>query len=89
MDLINRTYTIGLYYNNPESNYIIGVGRLYIPWATSLDTIDGGYIARKLTKHSLVGIFAGTTPDPTAWNYDPTRQIAGALLNWDYGASSP
>ncbi len=30
-------------------------------------------------------MFAGTTPDPTAWNYDPNRQIAGAFLNWDYG----
>ncbi|HLK18658.1 MAG TPA: hypothetical protein VKT81_06870 [Bryobacteraceae bacterium] len=85
MDLINRTYTIGLYYNNPESNYVMGAGRLYLPWATSLDTIDGAYIARKLTKHTLAGVFAGTTPDPTAWNYDPNRQIAGAFLNWDYG----
>lgn len=85
MDLINRTYTIGFYYNNPDSNYIMGAGRLYLPWATSLDTIDGAYFARKLTKHSLVGVFGGTTPDPTAWNYDPNRQIGGAFLNWDYG----
>jgi hypothetical protein len=85
-DLINRTYTIGLFYNNPESNYLIGAGRLYIPWATSLDTIDGAYFARKLSKHAVAGIFAGTTPDPTAWNYDPSRQMAGALLNFDYGS---
>ena len=84
-DLINRTYTIGLFYNNPESKYVIGAGRLYLPWATSLDTIDGAYIARRLSKHSLVGVFGGTTPDPTAWNYNPNRQIAGAFLNWDYG----
>ena len=86
MDLINRTYTIGLYYNNPESNWLMGAGRLYIPWAVSLNTIDGGYVARKLGKHALVGMFAGTTPDPTAWNYDPHRQIAGALMNFDYGS---
>jgi hypothetical protein len=86
MDLINRTYTIGLYYNNPESNWLMGAGRLYIPWAVSLNTIDGGYVARKLSKHALVGMFAGTTPDPTAWNYDPHRQIAGALMNFDYGS---
>jgi len=85
-DLINRTYTIGMYYNNPESNYLMGVGRLYIPWATSLDTIDGAYGARKLAPHVLAGIFAGTTPDPTAWNYDPNRQLAGAFVNWDYGS---
>jgi hypothetical protein len=84
-DLINRTYTIGLYYTNPESNWLFGVGRLYIPWATSLDTVDGGYAARKLSPHVIAGVFAGNTPDPTAWNYDPSRTIAGALLNWDYG----
>jgi len=86
MDLINRTYTLGLYYNNPESNWLIGAGRLYIPWATSLNTIDGGYFARKLNKHVIAGMFAGTTPDPTAWNFDPNRQIAGALVNFDYGS---
>jgi hypothetical protein len=86
MDLVNRTYHIGIYYNNPESKYIMGAGRLYLPWATSLDTIDGAYIARRLTAHSLLGVFAGTTPDPTAWNYDPHRQIAGAFVNWDYGS---
>lgn len=86
MDLVNRTYTIGFYYNNPESNYLMGVGRLYLPWATSLSTIDGAYVARRLSKHALVGLFAGTTPDPTAWNYDPNRQMAGAFLNWDYGS---
>ena len=86
MDLVNRTYTIGLYYNNPESQWLMGAGRLYIPWATSLDTIDGAYIARKLSKHVVAGMFAGSTPDPTAWNYDPGRQMAGALLNFDYGS---
>jgi len=86
MDLINRTYTIGMYYNNPESNWTMGFGRLYIPWAVSLDTIDGGYAARKLSKHALVGMFAGSTPDPTAWNYDPNRQMAGAFMNFDYGS---
>ena len=85
MDLINRTYTIGLYYNNPDSKWLMGAGRLYIPWAVSLDTIDGAYVGRRLSKHVIAGMFGGTTPDPTAWNYDPNRQIAGALLNFDYG----
>jgi hypothetical protein len=85
MDLINRTYHIGFFYNNPESKYLMGAGRLFIPWATSLDTIDGAYIARRMGAHTIVGVFAGTTPDPTAWNYDPNRQMAGTFVNWDYG----
>src|SRR4029077_2757109 len=48
-DLINRTYTIGLTYDNPRSNGWAGCGRLSLPWATSLDTIDGGYVGRKLS----------------------------------------
>ncbi len=86
MDLVNRTYTLGLYYNNPDSKWLAGAGRLYIPWATSLDTIDGGYVGRRLSKRVIAAMFAGTTPDPAAWNYDPNRQIAGALLNFDYGS---
>ncbi len=31
--------------------------------------------------HSVVGIFAGSTPDPTAWNYNPQRRIGGAFFN--------
>ena len=70
-DLINRTYTIGLTYDNPNSKWVAGFGRLYLPWATSLDTIDGGYFGRRLTQGVTAGIFAGSSPDPTSWNYDP------------------
>ena len=85
-DLLNRTYTIGAYYNNPDSKWEAGLGRLYVPWATSLDTIDGGYIAHKLGKHSRAGIFAGTTPDPASWNFNPHREMGGAFVNWEVGS---
>lgn len=84
-DLLNRTYHIGMYYNNPSSKYMVGFGRLLVPWASSLSTIDGGYIGRRLARKVTVGAFAGSTPDPTAWNYDPRRQIAGSLVNFDVG----
>lgn len=80
-DLINRTYLISLSYVNPESNWAIGVGRLYLPWASSLEVIDGGYVARKFNQHALTGVFGGSTPDPTAWNYDPQRTIGGGFIN--------
>jgi hypothetical protein len=85
-DLLNRTYQIGLYYNNPNSKYIGGVGRFLLPWAPSLDTIDGGYFARRVDKRFTVGVFAGSTPDPTAWNYDPTRQMAGTFASYEHGS---
>ncbi len=84
-DLINRTYTIGLTYDNPNSKWVAGFGRLYLPWATSLDTIDGGYVGRRLTQGVTAGIFAGSSPDPTGWNYDPNRQIGGAFVNFEGG----
>jgi hypothetical protein len=80
-DLINRTYLINATYVNPESSWTAGIGRLYLPWASSLDTIDGAYIARKAYAHTLFGVFGGSTPDPTAWNYDPQRRIGGAFFN--------
>ncbi len=80
-DVLNRTYHIGLYYNNPQSKYTIGMGRLFVPWATSLNTIDGGYIGRRLNRYFTLGAFGGSTPDPTAWDYKPGRQIGGAFLN--------
>lgn len=80
-DVLNRTYHVGLFYNNPQSKYTIGVGRLFVPWASSLNTIDGGYIGRKLNRYFTVGAFGGSTPDPTAWDYKPGRQIGGTFLN--------
>ena len=85
-DLINRTYTIGLTYDNPNSRWVAGFGRLYLPWATSLDSIDGGYFGRRLKQGVTAGIFAGSTPDPTSWSYDPNRRIGGAFVNFEGGS---
>lgn len=85
-DLINRTYTIGLTYDNPNSRWVAGFGRLYLPWATSLDSIDGGYFGRRLKPGVTAGIFGGSTPDPTSWSYDPNRRIGGAFVNFEGGS---
>lgn len=85
-DLINRTYHIGVYYNNPQSKYTIGAGRLLVPWATSLNTIDGAYVARNLGKYWTAGGFGGSTPDPSAWDYKPGRQIGGGFLSATAGS---
>jgi hypothetical protein len=85
-DLINRTYTIGLTYDNPNSKWVAGFGRLYLPWATTLDTVDGGYFGRRLSQGVTAGIFAGSTPDPTSWSYNPDRRIGGAFVNFEAGS---
>lgn len=85
-DLINRTYQLGFTYNNPQSRWVMGLGRLYLPWATSLSTIDGGYIGRRVGRSVTLGMFGGSTPDPSAWNYNPNRQIAGSFLNYEGGS---
>ena len=85
-DLINRTYHLGLTYDNPQSHWVVGLGRLYLPWATSLDTIDGGYFGRKVNQDTIVGIFGGSTPDPTSWSYNPNRRLAGAFVNFQGGS---
>jgi len=85
-DMINRTYTIGLTYDNPHSRFVAGVGRLYLPWATSLDVIDGGYGGLRIGKHVTAGLFAGTSPDPTSWSYNPDRRIAGNFVNFEGGS---
>ncbi len=84
-DLLNRTYHMSLTYANPNSAWVAGFGRMYLPWASSLDTIDGAYVGRKLSKRMTAGLFAGTTPDPTSWTYDPNRRITGSFVNWDGG----
>lgn len=85
-DLLNRTYQMSMTYVNPQSRWTAGFGRLYVPWATSLEIVDGGYVARHLSSKMSAGIFGGTTPDPTAWNYDPHRQIGGTFLNAEGGS---
>jgi len=84
-DLINRTYHLGFTYQSPYSNDIIGVGRLYLPWAPSLSTIDGGYFGRKIARRLTAGVFAGSTPDPTSWSYAPNQHIAGSFVNFETG----
>lgn len=85
-DVINRTYHLEMTYANPNSRWAMGFGRLYLPWASSLDTIDGGYLARRIGGHSTVGMFAGSTPDPSSWNYNPDQQIAGSFIAFDGGS---
>lgn len=84
-DLMNRTYKIGLFYSNPKSSWSFGVGRLILPWASSLGAIDGGYAARKVSRSVAVGMFAGTNPDPTQWNYAPNRETIGAFVYFEKG----
>lgn len=85
-DLINRTYHLSMTYDNPNSAWVAGFGRLYLPWASSLDTIDGGYFGRKLGTGATAGIFGGSTPDPTSWDYNLDRRIAGAFINFEGGS---
>ena len=82
---LNKTYTMQLFYDNPQSKWAAGVGRLYLPWAVSLDTIDGGYIGRKLPLGATVGAFAGSTPDINSWDYTPNHRIGGPFVNFAGG----
>lgn len=85
-DLINRTYHISLTYDNPNSAWVAGFGRLYLPWAPSLETIDGGYFGRRFGHNGTLGIFGGTTPDPSSYSYNPDQQIGGAFVNFEGGS---
>ena len=85
-DLLNRTYHLNLTYDNPNSAWVAGFGRMYLPWATSLDTIDGGYFGRRFDHGVTAGIFLGSTPDPTSWSYAPNREIGGAFVNFEGGS---
>lgn len=64
----------------------MGFGRLYLPWAPSLDTIDGGYFGRRLHKGITAGVFGGSSPDPASWNYEPGRRLAGTFINFEGGS---
>jgi hypothetical protein len=84
-DLINRTYQIGFTYESPYSPVTIGVGRLFLPWAPGLSTIDGAYLGRKIARIATIGFFGGSTPDPSSWNYNPDQHIAGTFINFAAG----
>lgn len=84
-DLINRTYQIGFRYQSPYSPNTVGIGRLFLPWAPSLSTIDGGYYGRRIGNFTTVGVFGGSTPDPTSWSYNPNQHIAGTFVSVERG----
>jgi len=87
-ETLNRTYHLNMTYDNPNSSLVAGFGRLYLPWAPSLDTIDGGYFGDRLSKGTVLGIFGGSTPDPSSWDYSPNRAIGGAFINFEGGEYS-
>ena len=84
VDLVNRTYHLNLTYDNPNSHWVVGAGRLMVPWASSLNTLDGLYLGRRYGKTTF-GIFGGSAPDPTSWDYDPHRQMGGGFINFEGG----
>ncbi|HXJ89307.1 MAG TPA: AMIN domain-containing protein [Candidatus Binatia bacterium] len=84
-ETLNRTYHLNMTYDNPNSALVAGFGRLYLPWAPSLDTIDGGYFGVHLSKGTILGVFGGSTPDPSSWDYSPDRVISGGFVNFDGG----
>jgi hypothetical protein len=84
-DSLNKTYTMQLYYDNPNSKWVAGAGRLYLPWAVSLDTVDGGYFGRKFPLRNTTGVFAGSTPDLSSWHYRPNQRIGGVFTNFEGG----
>ncbi|MFB3904202.1 MAG: hypothetical protein ACE15E_12170 [Acidobacteriota bacterium] len=84
-DLLNRTYQLGFTYDNPESRWVLGVGRVQVPWASSLSVVDGGYAGRRLGRRFTLGLFGGSSPDPTSWRYAPDRQLTGAFVNLESG----
>lgn len=84
--LLNRTYHLAMTYDNPNSSWVAGFGRLYLPWAPSLETIDGGYIGYRVAHGATMGVFAGSTPDPTSYSYNPNQQIAGSFINFEGGS---
>jgi len=84
-ELLNRTYHLGLYYQNPDSIVTMGIGRLYVPYAPSLSTIDGAYFGYRIRPRFTLGVFGGSTPDPSSWSYAPNQHIAGTFINYSYG----
>jgi len=84
-DSLNKTYTMQLYYDNPNGKWVAGAGRLYLPWAVSLDTVDGGYLGRKFGLGNTTGVFAGSTPDLNSWHYRPNQRIGGVFTNFEGG----
>ena len=84
-NLINRTYHLNLTYDNPNSALVAGFGRLYLPWAPSLDTLDGGYFGKRIGRGTTLGMFGGSTPDPSSWDYSPNRVMSGVFVNFEGG----
>ncbi|HEY3705807.1 MAG TPA: hypothetical protein VGL22_12135 [Terracidiphilus sp.] len=85
-ETLSKTYTMQLYYDNPDSKWVAGLGRLYLPWAVSLDTVDGGYLARKNRFGMTTGLFAGSTPDISSWHYRPNQRIGGLFTGLQWGS---
>ena len=43
-------------------------------------------MGRKLREHVTAGVFAGSTPDPASYDYNPNGKLAGTFLNFEGGS---
>jgi len=39
-------------------------------------------MGHRIGRITTVGAFAGSTPDPSSWSYNPNQQIAGTSSAW-------
>jgi len=78
----DRAYLMELTYDNPDSPWVAGVGRLYLPWAPVLDTLDGGYVGCHLGWTATAGVFLGSIPNLNTWHYSPNQRIGGGFVNF-------
>ena len=84
-DLINRTYHLNMTYDNPNSTIVAGVGRLYLPYAPSLDTIDGGYFGQAALEGHHAGSLRRLNSRSLLVGLQSEPRIGGAFVNFEGG----
>jgi len=80
----NRIYNFALNYNNPESRFNFGLGRIISNNISGMGYIDGGVFSYKIEDRINLGFFAGTQPDlqNSRIQYDETK--GGIYANYRY-----
>lgn len=80
-----RIYDVSLVYDNPQSAFHYGIGRVLTNRLRGIGYFDGAFFDYRATKRTTVGIFGGTEPDARTTAFNSQELKYGVFGSYESG----
>ncbi len=82
----SRVYELSLVYDNPQTNYTYGAGRIIPSGAGGLGYMDGLTFSYRFNEMNTVGLFGGTEPDGETSRMSNDELKLGTYISYEKGS---